>query len=75
MLLQEIEKERLRCNLERAVQSGARLYLEGKQSTPEAIVRCCVNEEMSYMPDYVLNDCGELTEVRYDKIRFYDWKI
>lgn len=70
MLLEETEKERLRFTLERAVRSGARLYLEGKQSTPEAIVRCCVNEEMSYMPDYVLNDCGKLTEVRYDKIRF-----
>lgn len=72
MLLEETEKERLRFTLERAVRSGARLYLEGKQSTPEAIVRCCVNEEMSYMPDYVLNDRGKLTEVRYDKIRFYD---
>ena len=69
MPLQEKEKKRVMYNLERAVQSGARLYLEGKQSTPEAIVRCCVNEEMSYMPDYVLNDCGKLTEVRYDKIK------
>lgn len=74
MLLQEMEKEILKYNLERAVQSGARLYLEGKQSTPEAIIGCCINEEMSYMPDYVLNDCGKLTEVRYDKIRFYDCK-
>lgn len=68
MLLQEMEKN-MKHNLERAVQGGASLYLEGERSTPEDIVRCCVNEELSYMPDYVWNESGKLTEIRYDKIR------
>lgn len=71
MLLREKEKEEVRHNLEKALQSGARLYLEGEQSTPEAIAKCCVNEEVLYMPDYVLNEQGKLTEVRYDKVEFF----
>lgn len=67
MLLQEME-ERVRHNLERAVQGGASLYLEGKRSTPEDIVRCCIKEEVTYMPDYVWNERGTLTEIHYDKI-------
>ena len=68
-MLSEETEENMRKNLEKAVQRGASLYLEGVRSTPEAIVRYCVNKEMSYMPDYVWNNEGKLTEVRYDKIR------
>ena len=68
MLLQEMEQN-VKHNLERAVQGGTSLYLEGKRSTPEDIVKCCVNEDMSYMPDYVWNERGTLIEIRYDKIK------
>lgn len=68
MLSKETE-ENVRKNLEKAVQGGASLYLEGERSTPDVIVRYCVNEEMSYMPDYVWNNEGKLTEVRYNKIK------
>ena len=68
-MLSEKTEENMRKNLEKAVQGGASLYLEGVRSTPETIVRYCVNEDMSYMPDYVWNNEGKLTEVRYDKIK------
>lgn len=68
MFLRKPEEE-IKQNLEKAVQSGASLYLEGKTCTPEDIARHCVNEEMSYMADYVWNEKGKLTEIRYDKIQ------
>lgn len=68
MLLKETEAS-VKKNLEKAVQGGASLYLEGKRSTPGTIARHCVKEDMSYMPDYVWDEEGKLTEVRYNKIR------
>jgi len=68
MLLQEMEMT-VKHNLERAVRGGASLYLEGERSTPEDIARRCVKEDMSYMPDYIWNEKGKLTEIRYDKIK------
>ncbi len=68
MFLCEIEKN-VRDNLEKEVQNGTSLYLEGKMSTPEDIAKSCVNEEMSYMADYIWNEKGKLTEIRYDKIQ------
>lgn len=68
MLSKETE-ENVKKNLEKAVQGGASLYLEGKRSTPDAVARYCVKEDMSYMPDYVWDDEGKLTEVRYNKIK------
>ena len=68
MLSKETE-ENVRKNLEKAVQGGASLYLEGKTSTPDADARYCVKEDISYMPDYVWDDEGKLTEVRYNKIK------
>lgn len=47
---------------------GVTLYLEGRPATPEEIASRCVQEENSYMADYVLDDDGELKELRYDKV-------
>lgn len=56
--------------LKTAVNKGVQLYLEGEITSPEEISReYCLNEECIYMPDYVMNDSGELVELRYDKIR------
>jgi hypothetical protein len=48
---------------------GIKLYIDGKAATLEEIARRCVNEGKNmYMPDYVLDDKGKLTEIRYDKV-------
>jgi hypothetical protein len=48
---------------------GIKLYIDGKTATLEEIAFRCVNEGKSmYMPDYVLDDKGRLTEIRYDKV-------
>ena len=49
---------------------GITLYLNGKAATPAEIAACCVNDKVSYMPDYVMDDEGALKEVRYDKVVF-----
>ena len=51
------------------VNKGVSLYIDGHISTPEEIADMYyVNEECIYMPDYIMTDCGELTEVRFDKV-------
>ncbi len=67
MFLREMKKAVVH-DLSEAMQSGVRLYLDDESSTPQDIARQCVNEEMSYMPDYVWDELGELTEIRYNKI-------
>ena len=57
-------------NLTNISEQGVALYLNGKASTPDEIAACCVNDEMLYMPDYVIDDKGAVTEVRYDKVVF-----
>lgn len=47
---------------------GIALYLNGETSTPDEIADHCVNDEGLYMPDYIMDDKGLLTEIRYDKV-------
>lgn len=69
-VLQKDELHDMRIRLERIARSGAVLYLEGREvSAEELVCTCFVNEETVYMPDYVMNQEGKLTELRYDRIR------
>ena len=63
----EIElKKRLKLIHER----GVNLYMDGEPASPEEIARkFFVNEDADYMPDFVTDDNGALTEVRYDKVK------
>ena len=54
--------------LQKMEHEGVRLYLDGRPATPDAIARCCVNEETLYMPDYVTDKQGKIKEIRYDKV-------
>lgn len=55
--------------LSKFVQKGVLIYIDGELSTPEEVVECyCVNEDSVYMPDYVMDEAGDLKELRYDKI-------
>lgn len=45
------------------------LILNGKRSTPvEIATACMVQEEGSYMRDYIGNEIGKVVEVRFDRI-------
>lgn len=55
--------------LEDISHQGIALYLDGQLATPEEIAnRHFVNEQNIYMPDYVINNTGELVELRFDRI-------
>ena len=63
-----------RCHVRRSLEmvsaDGVRLYVDGEESSPADVVRSCVNEAMNYMPDYVVDANGLLTEIRYDKVSY-----
>lgn len=58
----------LRSRLKELEEKGVKLYLNGRPSTTEYILKNCVNEDTVYMPDYVTDESGRIREVRYDKI-------
>ncbi|MBQ7954465.1 MAG: hypothetical protein IJ282_01825 [Lachnospiraceae bacterium] len=66
------EKQVLKENLEIMCRNGVALFLEGEPSTPGEIIGKCVGEDSMYMADYVLNEEGYLTELRYDLVSV--WK-
>ena len=69
-MFQKDELHDMRVRLEGIAKSGADLYLEGRKvSAAELAWTYCVNEEIVYMPDYVINQDGRLTELRYDRVR------
>lgn len=48
---------------------GITIFLEGEKSTPETVTDLlCVQEENSYMRDYVYDE-GVLTELHFDKVQ------
>lgn len=60
----------MQMRLEQIAQNGVSLYLDGREVSPGEIADTCfVREEATYMPDYVTDDNGVLTEVRYDRVR------
>lgn len=58
----------MKARLEAILAQGIELYLDGKPASPDGIVERFVREDTVYMPDFVINDDGALTQVRYDKI-------
>lgn len=68
MLNNKNEMTTMRNRLEDILSQGIELYLDGQPSSPEGIVERFVREDVIYMPDFVLNEEGALTQVRYDRI-------
>ena len=63
----EIELEK---RLKESTGQGVDLYLEGKPSSPEEIAKkYFVCEDAVYMPDFVTDEKGKLTQVRYDRVK------
>ncbi|MCQ2512378.1 MAG: hypothetical protein MJ092_03215 [Lachnospiraceae bacterium] len=55
--------------LKKIARNGASLYLEGRKSDAKEIAAACVfNEETSYMRDYVWNESGQLTQLKFDAV-------
>ena len=62
----EIELEK---RLKEITGQGVDLYLEGKPSSPEEIAKkYFVCEDAVYMPDFVTDEKGKLTQVRDDSV-------
>ncbi len=68
MLKDKSEMITMRGRLEDILSQGIELYLDGKPASPARIVERFVREDAVYMPDFVINEDGALTQVRYDKI-------
>ena len=55
-------------NLKKWEETAVRLYLDGVPASLESIEQNCVMEDSMYMPDYVTDQNGKITEIRYDRI-------
>lgn len=55
---------------ERNVYDKVSVYVDGQLSAPSKVTEACkVQEGYSYMADYVLDEVGNLREIRYDKVK------
>lgn len=74
--MRAMEKDRLDAwegLLARMEGRGVHFYLNGCKSRPDEIIRrCCVCEESDYMADFVTDEEGRLTEIRYDEVTAYE---
>lgn len=66
-----MDKKQLFIELQDIQGRGITIFLEGKKSTPENVSdRLCIQEECSYMRDYVYDEeKGVLKELHFDKVR------
>lgn len=66
-ILQKLEV--LLLELESLQGIGITIWLEGTETSAlVASNAMMVNEDNNYMRDYVMNDCGQVTQLRFDKI-------
>lgn len=64
-----MNRDQLFLELENIQEQGIAIYLEGVKSTPENVTDIlCVQEEISYMRDYVYDE-GVLKELHFDKVK------
>lgn len=64
----ETSSQVLHENLKKWEETGVRLYLDGVPASLKSIEQNCVMEDSMYMPDYVTDQNGKITEIRYDRI-------
>jgi len=68
MFVKKEEIQSMTNRLNDILRQGVKLYLNGEPATPEGIVDQFIREETVYMPDFVLDENGTLTQIRYDKV-------
>ncbi len=69
MLKNKKEMMTMKDRLEDILNQGIELYLDGLPASPSRIAERFVREDAVYMPDFVINEEGILTQVRYDKVK------
>ncbi len=52
--------------------NGIKLYVQGRSTSPEQTVMTVMEEGSSYMADYVDDDLGFLSEIRFDRVEHPD---
>lgn len=64
-----LEKQRLLIELENIQNRGITIFLDGIPSSPLDVTDIlCVNENYDFMRDYVTDEKGVWTELRFDRI-------
>lgn len=66
-VLQDARRE-LQQKLMKEQEAGVELFVDGKKAAPDEVARKCVQEDLVYMPDYILDDYGRLKQLRFDKV-------
>jgi hypothetical protein len=64
-----VEKQGLLIELENIQNRGITIFLEGIPSSPLTVTDAlCVNDSNDFMRDYVTNEKGVWTELRFDRV-------
>ncbi|MCI8281351.1 MAG: hypothetical protein HFI76_06600 [Lachnospiraceae bacterium] len=64
-----MEKQGLLIELENIQNRGITIFLEGIPSSPLTVTDAlCVNDSNDFMRDYVTNEKGVWTELRFDRV-------
>ena len=61
-------KDRLLSYLEKLQRSGAELFVDGEAVLPCDVLEQTVQEQCTYMADYVLGENGAIKQVRFDRV-------
>lgn len=65
-----VEKQKLLIELENIQNRGITIFLDGIPSSPLTVTDVlCVNDNWNFMRDYVTDEKGVWTELRFDRIR------
>ena len=65
-----LEKQKLLIELENIRNRGIMIFLDGIPSSPLTVTDVlCVNESSDFMRDYVTDEKGVWTELRFDRIK------
>lgn len=67
---QELSKptNRMLSYLERLQNAGAELFVDGEAVLPGEVLRQTVQEQCTYMADYVFGENGTIKQVRFDRV-------
>ena len=64
----EVSRKRLEKYFWKFQQKGTELYVDGEKVSPSKAAEYAVREESPYMADYIIDDRGEVSQIRLDKV-------
>lgn len=62
-------QKKLKADLCQSLKQGTLLYLDGRLAAPSHISDRMIQEEGSYMADYITDEKGCIREIHYNKIK------